>query len=143
MPIFGFLNLNKRTKLIQVWHAGVGFKSVGYSRFGKVGTPFPVGSCHKKYDYALISSKKLTEVYAEVFGIEDEAFLPVGMPRLDGFLDKDKISGFRKKFFGVHPTLEGKKIILFAPTFRAVSYTHLDVYKRQAHFIPWTKMKSR
>ena len=23
-----------------------------------------------------------------------------------------------------------------------VSYTHLDVYKRQ-HFIPWTKMKSR
>ena len=118
VPIFGFLNLNKRTKLIQVWHAGVGFKSVGYSRFGKVGTPFPVGSCHKKYDYALISSKKLTEVYAEVFGIEDEAFLPVGMPRLDGFLDKDKISGFRKKFFGVHPTLEGKKIILFAPTFR-------------------------
>lgn len=117
-PVFGFLNLNKRTKLIQVWHAGVGFKSVGYSRFGKPGTPFPVGSCHKKYDYALIGSKSLTEVYAEVFGIEDEAFLPVGMPRLDGFLDKDKIETFKKQFYGVHPDFEGKKIILFAPTFR-------------------------
>lgn len=118
VPVFGFLTLNKRTKLIQVWHAGVGFKSVGYSRFGKPGTPFPVGSCHKKYDYVLIGSKNLTEVYAEVFGIEDEAFLPVGMPRLDGFLNEDNIADFKKQFYGVHPDLEGKKIILFAPTFR-------------------------
>ena len=50
VPVFGFLKLCKKTKLIQVWHAGVGFKSVGYSRFGKSGTPFPAGSCHKQYD---------------------------------------------------------------------------------------------
>ena len=33
-PIFKYINLSKKTKLIQLWHAGVGFKSVGYARFG-------------------------------------------------------------------------------------------------------------
>lgn len=136
VPVFGFLNLRKETKLIQVWHAGVGFKSVGYSRFGKRGTPFPSGSCHKKYDYVLVGSKELVKVYAEVFGIEEEAFLPVGMPRLDGFLDERTISDFRKEFYQEYPALKGKKLILFAPTFRGggqksahYNYSWLDLKK--------------
>ncbi len=118
VPVFGFLNLRKKTKLIQVWHAGVGFKSVGYSRFGKSGTPFPSGSCHKKYDYVLVGSKELVKVYSEVFGIEEEAFLPVGMPRLDGFLDENTIRDFKEEFYQEYTKLKGRKIILFAPTFR-------------------------
>lgn len=118
VPIFGFLKLNKRTKLIQVWHAGEGFKAVGYCRFGKEGTPFPVGSCHKQYDFVLTGSEKLVKVFAEVFGIEKEAFLPVGMPRLDGFLDENRISNFRKGFYAEYPDFKDKKIILFAPTYR-------------------------
>ncbi len=35
VPIFKFITLDSKTKFIQLWHAGVGFKSVGYSRFGK------------------------------------------------------------------------------------------------------------
>ena len=118
VPILGFLNLSKKTKLIQVWHAGVGFKSVGYSRFGKAGSPHPMESCHKKYDYALVGSKDLIHIYAEVFGIEEEAFLPVGLPRLDGFLDEEKIAQFKKNFYTEHPQFKDKKLILFAPTFR-------------------------
>lgn len=118
VPVFGFLNLRKETKLIQVWHAGVGFKSVGYSRFGKRGTPFPAGACHKKYDYVLVGSKELVKVYSEVFGIEEEAFLPVGMPRLDGFLDENTIRDFKTEFYQEYPEFKDEKIILFAPTFR-------------------------
>lgn len=118
VPIFGFLNLDSRTKLIQVWHAGEGFKAVGYCRFGKDGSPFPVGSCHKKYDYVLTGSQKLVKVFAEVFGIEESAFLPVGMPRLDGFLDDKKIRSFQEEFYGEYPALKNKKLILFAPTYR-------------------------
>lgn len=136
VPVFGFLNLGKKTKLIQVWHAGVGFKSVGYSRFGKPGTPFPAGSCHKKYDYVLVGSEELVEVYSEVFGLEKEAFLPVGMPRLDGFLDEKKISDFKEEFYQEYPKLKDKKLILFAPTFRGggqkfahYNYEWLDLKK--------------
>lgn len=118
VPIFGFLKLDKKTKLIQVWHAGVGFKSVGYSRFGKPGSPFPTDSCHKKYDYAITGSQELVEVYHEVFGIEKSAFLPVGMARLDDFFDEEKINSFKTEFYNEYPELKNKKIILFAPTFR-------------------------
>lgn len=136
VPIFGFLNLRKKTKLIQVWHAGVGFKSVGYSRFGKRGTPFPSGSCHKKYDYVLVGSQELVEVYSEVFGLKEEAFLPVGMPRLDGFLDESRIADFKTEFYQEYPKMKDKKIILFAPTFRGggqksayYNYEWLDLKK--------------
>ena len=117
-PVFGFFRLGKKTKLIQVWHAGEGFKSVGYSRFGKDGSPFPMGSCHKQYTHVITGSEHLVDVFREVFGIEKEAFYPVGMPRLDGFLDENRISVFRKDFYERYPELEDKRIILFAPTYR-------------------------
>lgn len=117
-PIFGQLKLSDRTKLIQVWHAGEGFKSVGYSRFGKAGSPDPANSCHKTYDYVTVGSKKLIPVYEEVFGIEKEAFLPTGMARLDDFLEEGKRQSFQQEFYEQYPQMKGKKVILFAPTFR-------------------------
>lgn len=128
VPIFGYLNLDKRTKLIQVWHAGVGFKSVGYSRFGKSGSPYPTETCHKKYDYVITGSKELVEVYEEVFGIEEDAFLPIGMARLDDFFDEEKIKAVKENFYKEYPELVNKKIILFAPTFRGA------VQKSMRHF---------
>ncbi|MDD6155100.1 MAG: CDP-glycerol glycerophosphotransferase family protein [Eubacteriales bacterium] len=117
-PIFGFFNLGNKTKLIQVWHAGEGFKAVGYCRFGKAGSPYPSESCHKKYDYVITGSQKLVHIFEEVFGIERSAFRPYGMARLDGFLNPEKIESFKKEFYSEHPEFQGKKIILFAPTYR-------------------------
>lgn len=117
-PVLGFFDPGKKTKLIQVWHAGEGFKSVGYSRFGKEGSPFPSGSCHKKYTHVITGSEHLVKVFQEVFAIEKEAFYPLGMPRLDGFLDRDNIEKFREGFYREYPFLKGRKIILFAPTYR-------------------------
>lgn len=117
-PIFGFFQLYRKSTLVQVWHAGEGFKSVGYSRFGKAGSPFPMQSCHKNYTYALTGAENLRKVYEEVFGIERESILPLGMARLDGFLDETKISEFREKFYTEHAYLKDKKVILFAPTYR-------------------------
>lgn len=117
-PIFKYIDLNKKkTKLIQVWHAGVGFKSVGYARFGFSG-PEPYNSCHRKYDYAIVGSKGLIPVYSEVFGIDKEKILPYGLPRLDDFLSDEKINSTIKKLHDKYPILNGKKVILFAPTFR-------------------------
>ncbi len=117
-PVLGFFNLGKKTKLIQVWHAGEGFKSVGYSRFGKEGSPFPEGSCHRKYTHVITASERLIKVFQEVFPLDREAFYPVGMPRLDGFLDRKNIESFKEGFFRDYEYLKGRKLILFAPTYR-------------------------
>ena len=130
-PVFGFFKLGRKTKLIQVWHAGEGFKSVGYSRFGKDGSPFPDGSCHKQYTHVITGSEHLIDVFHEVFGIEKEAFYPVGMPRMDGFLDPEVINEFKDDFYTKYPELQEKKIILFAPTYRGAEqkYAYYDYSK--------------
>ena len=117
-PIFGFFKLGKKTKLIQVWHAGEGFKSVGYSRFGKDGSPFPQGSCHKQYTHVITGSEHLVKVFQEVFAIEKEAFYPMGMARLDNFLNEEYINNFKEEFYKGYPQLKDRRIILFAPTYR-------------------------
>lgn len=116
-PLFKFINLSKKTKLIQVWHAGVGFKSVGYARFGFAG-PEPYNSCHRKYDYAIVGSKALIPVYQEVFGIENKKILPYGVPRLDNYLDEKHIAKAKEEVYERYSILKDKKVILFAPTYR-------------------------
>lgn len=117
-PVFKALPLDKNTKLIQVWHAGLGFKSVGYSRFGKKGSPRPLDSCHRNYDYVVVGSENLIPVYQEVFGLDKKKFLPFGVPRVDDFLNAEKAERYQADFYGRYPHLKGKKIILFAPTYR-------------------------
>ncbi len=131
VPMLSYIQPRKGTQLIQLWHAGLGFKSVGYSRFGRKGSPHPQTSCHRKYTMATVATEAEIEAYREVFGIEREAFFPCGMPRLDGFLDEDKIKAAKDEIYSEYPELKGKKVILFAPTYRGegeqVAYYDYDV----------------
>lgn len=130
-PIFKYIDVSPKTKLIQVWHAGVGFKSVGYARFG-FGGPEPYQSSHRKYDYAIVGEKELIPVYEEVFGITKDKILPYGLARMDHFFDKENIAKVKEKLYQQFPNLKEKKVILFAPTFRG---------RRQAKaYYPYNKL---
>ena len=133
-PFFKYITPHKKTKLIQVWHAGVGFKSVGYARFGEKGSPYPFDSPHRKYAYTIVGGEALQEVYAETFGVNKETCLPFGVMRIDGYMEPEKINQFKQEFYQEYPQFENKKIILFAPTFRgsgqrraSYPYTRLDL----------------
>lgn len=126
VPIFKTISVDQRTKLVQVWHAGVGFKAVGYARFGKAGSPLPKDSCHRKYDYALVGSKGLVPVYEEVFGIDSNRIIATGLPRLDDYLNEKEIQEYQDEFYKDFPELKNKEIIMFAPTYRG--NTQKDAY---------------
>ncbi|WP_338185451.1 CDP-glycerol glycerophosphotransferase family protein, partial [Jatrophihabitans sp.] len=111
------LQISPDTRLIQAWHAGSGFKAVGYSRFGKYGSP-KLQNAHRKASYAITGSKHLVHVYAEVFGIEESAVIPTGLPRIDAFLDPARTEKVLADFAADYPQFVGKRVILFAPTFR-------------------------
>ncbi len=117
-PVFTFLDPPEGARLIQLWHAAVGFKSVGYSRFGRTGSPHPAWSCHRKYTDVIVPHEDLIDVYREVFGVEKAAFRVCGSPRLDGFGSPDMIRDACRRLRTEYPVLEGKRLILFAPTFR-------------------------
>ncbi|MBH0129654.1 CDP-glycerol glycerophosphotransferase family protein [Salinibacterium sp. NK8237] len=116
-PMLEGLKVDPRKRIIQLWHAGSGFKSVGFSRFGRQDSP-NLWDAHRYYTYAIAGSVNLVPVYAEVFGIEESAVIPTGLPRVDLFLDEERTRTFVSGFYSAHPELRDKRIILFAPTYR-------------------------
>lgn len=116
-PVLDWLKLKKDTMVVQLWHAGAGFKSSGYSRWGHDGCPGPV-SCHRQYHYGIAGSQNIAPFFSEVWGINDELVLPTGMPRMDEYLDETYKKEKREELYKLYPQCKGKKVILFAPTYR-------------------------
>jgi CDP-ribitol ribitolphosphotransferase len=125
-PLFTIIGPRRGARLIQLWHSVGGFKSVGYARFGRDGSPHPAVSPHRRYAMAVCGSEEYVSVFSEVFGIEESAVLPLGSPRMDDYLREDLRSAARERILAGHPELEGKEIILFAPTYRGNG--QLDAY---------------
>lgn len=125
-PVFDWLEVDKDTKIVQLWHAGVGFKAAGYSRWGHKGGPSPV-SCHRQYTYGIASSKNAKSIFAEVWGINTEQIIPTGLPRMDKYLDIDYKQRIIKKLNDKFTICNGKKVILFAPTYRGIN-------RKDAHY---------
>ncbi len=117
-PILDEITIDPQTKIIQLWHACGAFKTFGFSRLGKQGGPKQEVVTHRYYDYAIVSSSEVIPYYAEGFGIADEKVLPLGIPRTDVFFSDTYKKEIRETLFTKYPGLKGKKVILFAPTFR-------------------------
>lgn len=117
VPLFNSLVLPKDIKVIQIWHAGAGFKGVGYSRWGHAGCPGPF-SCHRQYTFSISGSANISEFFSEQFGILDEQIIPTGMPRMDTYLNEENRRKLTNKLHQRYPQIEGNKVILFAPTYR-------------------------
>jgi CDP-ribitol ribitolphosphotransferase len=116
-PVLDWLKLDSDTCVVQLWHAGAGFKSSGYSRWGHMFCP-PPQSCHRQYRYGISGSRQIAPFFSEVWGINDELVLPTGMPRMDEYLNEDYRKQKTEELYEQYPMCKGKKVILFAPTYR-------------------------
>jgi CDP-ribitol ribitolphosphotransferase len=117
-PAIYRLPAREGVRIIQLWHAWGAFKTVGYSRIGKPGGPSPYGSVHRNYTHATVSSTWEMPFYAEAFGIPESAVVPTGTPRMDEFLDPRRQEEGRQRALDAIPAARGRRVILFAPTFR-------------------------
>lgn len=117
-PMIHYIDLRKETKLVQLWHACGAFKTFGFTRLSKPkGSPQTTRN-HRSYDYVTVSSTYCKKCHSEGFGISTDNVVATGIPRTDVFFDEEYKFNARIKFFDEHPEFMGKKIILFAPTFR-------------------------
>ncbi len=108
----------KCVKVIQLWHACGAFKTVGFSRTGKAGGPFVTNDNHRVYTHAIASSSHVAKFYCEAFGMTADMVYPTGVPRTDCFFDETYRKKTRERMFSDIPQAVGKRVILFAPTFR-------------------------
>lgn len=124
--ILSMVKVSKSCRIVQVWHAGVGFKSVGYARFGREGSPHPYRSGHRTYTDVYVDKEELIPIYQEVFGVKKECFKATGIPRLQEYLNEDRIQMVTERLHKELPMVKGKKVILLSPTFRGVG--SIDAY---------------
>lgn len=117
-PMVYKFKYKKSVEVVQLWHACGAFKTMGYSRAGKKGAPYICGDTHKVYTKAIVSGEKVRRYYSEAFGIPLDHVFATGIPRTDMFFNKDCEEMAKDSFFKRFPKLKGKRIILFAPTFR-------------------------
>jgi len=140
IPALYPIPMRRETRFIQVWHAMGAFKKVGFSRLGKEGGPSPRSLSHRNYTDVIVSSKYIEKNYAEAFRLPIDKIHDIGIPRTDIFFDEQYKLKKRELFLKKYPELKGKKIILFAPTFRGdgIKTAHYDYSK-----ISFSKIKEK
>lgn len=132
-PYIHYFDLQPQTKVVQLWHACGAFKTFGFTRLGKPkGSPQKTRN-HRNYDYVTVSTKNVKICHSEGFGIPTDHVVPTGIPRTDVFFDPAYKEQTRSRLYAQYPQLQGKKVILYAPTFRG----HV---KETAHY-PMEKFK--
>lgn len=110
-----FMNFNKDTTVVQLWHAPGAFKKFGASVEDKE----MLLKVSASTDYLITTSKNIENYYAEAFQIKDKSKIkPLGLPRADYYFKNHDLDKLKKSFYKKYNLDENKKIILYAPTFR-------------------------
>jgi teichoic acid ribitol-phosphate primase len=114
------------TTILQTWHASGAFKKIGYSvldkSFGASDALVSQVKIHSNYDAILLGSQRAVPAYAEAFGQPAERFVTdIGIPRTDLFFDAEKTAAIATAVHAKYKLPEGKRVILYAPTFRGDS----------------------
>jgi CDP-glycerol glycerophosphotransferase (TagB/SpsB family)/glycosyltransferase involved in cell wall biosynthesis len=113
--------------VIQLWHACGAFK-----KFGMEDTNvFPAvdNLYHKRYGLVSVSSESIRPIYANAFNIPVDRVQALGVPRTDVFFDPSYREKAASTVYAALPQLVGKRVILYAPTFRDAPYP-------RRHFVP-------
>ena len=120
----------KGTKIIQVWHACGAFKKFGYDVLGKgygaSESYINDINIHSNYDVVTVSSKEVAKHYASAFNMDESKIYNTGIPRTDVFFDEKEIKKAKERVYNKFPELKGKRVVLFAPTFRGKGQTDVN-----------------
>lgn len=111
--------------VVQLWHGCGAFKKWGYStaekKWGASKKELDLYPVHNTYTHVCVSSPKVSFAYAEAFGCSERTVMPLGAPRTDIYFDSAFVEDCRRQTAEKFPQIGGRKIILYAPTFRGNS----------------------
>lgn len=116
--ILSSIPLRKETVAINLWHACGAFK-----KFGQRGTNLSLPedrATHAQYNLVCVSGENLRSIYADAFDINYNKVKALGCPRTDDYFNKHLINKTKRKIYFRHPSLIGKSVLVYAPTFRDV-----------------------
>lgn len=120
--ILSVCHFNDEVEVIQLWHAAGAVKKFGMADPSLTyRTPRAIKRIAKVYeemDKIVVGSPFMAQIFARAFQKESNAFLHTGIPRTDFFFDEKAKNEAMDKVYDTYPELRGKKVVLYAPTFR-------------------------
>jgi CDP-ribitol ribitolphosphotransferase len=105
------------TEVVQVWHAAGALKRFGMDTLVPPAEP-ERSFLHRHYDWVISSADASRTPYAAALRTPIERVLPLGSPRTDALFDATTLAASRERLLTAHPQLAGRRVVLYAPTFR-------------------------
>lgn len=118
------IQLRPETRVVQLWHACGAFKKWGMStaelKFGGSKKDLLKHPFYKNLSLVTVSSPEVAWAYEEAMVLQDtpEIIKPLGVSRTDVFFDQEFLANARNKVKEAVSAIEGKRVVLYAPTFR-------------------------
>ena len=120
--ILSSIPLRKETVAINLWHACGAFKKFGRStaelKFGSSAATLDKYTNYGNLTHVTVSSPEVIWAYEEAMHLPKGIVKATGVSRTDQFYDKEFVESRRQKLYEIMPEAKGKKVILYAPTFR-------------------------
>jgi CDP-glycerol glycerophosphotransferase (TagB/SpsB family) len=105
------------TKIVQLWHACGWYKKFGYDAKDDIPEGYR-GNVFRNTDLVTVSGKAAVEPFCSAMRLTEKQVKAVGVSRTDLYFDEKWRDGCREAFFRRYPQAAGKKVVLWAPTFR-------------------------
>ena len=100
----------KNVKVLQLWHATGAIKKFG----NVVNRDYTI----ENYDYVISNCDYFVEPFTQAFNVRPEQVKVTGIPKTDRLFKKRKIQQDKKAMYKQYPQIKGRKVVLYAPTFR-------------------------
>lgn len=110
-------NKRRGTFVIQLWHGCGAFKKFGYDTKDDIPAAY-VGNVFKNYDLVPVSGPRSVAPFTSAMRLAPGVCLPIGVSATDRYYDTQYELECRRSFERQYPEAKGRKILLWAPTFR-------------------------
>jgi teichoic acid glycerol-phosphate primase len=131
---FAFLSavqFKKNVECIQIWHAAGALKTFGLQdqsvQFRSKAAKQRFRKVYEKFNKVVVGSEVMAHIFINSFGLSSTAILRTGVPRTDFFYEKASHGKLIKKFNLHYPKIKGKKVLLYAPTFRDSQLENFEI----------------
>lgn len=112
-----YTKLRGGVKVVQLWHGTGTIKKFGHDiSSGKMLDI--VERADSKITHLIVNSQYTKKLYSHTFGVDLEKVYVTGIPRTDMLFDRQALLRIEHSFYETYPELSGKKLVLYAPTFR-------------------------
>lgn len=129
--VLSVIKFRQEVKCIQLWHAAGAIKKFGWSdpetsaRSERAKLRFQ--QVYDRFQYIPVGSQQMADIFSESFHVDQSHFIYTGVPQTDFYFDSAAKQKAHETLQSLYPAITGKKVVLYAPTFRKNSLNSMEL----------------